>query len=264
MNRAPRLERSGQASTAAANIGGRWPAAQRSSRRYQGALVRLALAPTRCSCAMHCKEQAGNNGIGPAMVSYSRRLVRRGAGGLRDSPPSPVSNSMVRLALSCLQGSTPRGRASAQQKARCRTPRGPVGANLVSTLFSKILVKRVNRKICRAGGLRARDRRRRGAASTQTLDGDEFVAGGRAGGRRHRAGDLLALDLAERGRFHVVAGLAIGGGHGGAAARAGGETAVDAVAVGIVGDDERTLFGLRRSAENGGREDDRGEQIPHP
>src|SRR5262249_52411994 len=31
MNRAPRLERSGQASTAAANIGGRWPAAQRSA-----------------------------------------------------------------------------------------------------------------------------------------------------------------------------------------------------------------------------------------
>src|SRR5215471_3135353 len=140
-------------------------ATEPSSRRYQGALVRLALAPTRCSCAMHCKEQAGNNGIGPAMVSYSRRLVRRGAGGLRDSPPSPVSNSMVRLALSCLQESTPRGRASAQQKARCRTPRGPVGANLVGTLFSKILVTRVNRKICRAGGLRARNGRRRGASA---------------------------------------------------------------------------------------------------
>jgi len=42
------------------------------------------------------------------------------------------------------------------------------------------------------------------------------------------------------------------------------ETAVDAVAVGIVGDDERTLFGLRRSGANRSREDDRGEQIPHP
>src|SRR5499427_7615185 len=106
---------------------------------------------------MHCKEQAGNNGIEPARVSYSRRLVRRRAGGLRDFPPSPVSNSMVRLSLSGLQASTPRGRASAQQKARCRTPRGPVGANLVSTLFSKILVTRVNRKYAGAGGLRARD-----------------------------------------------------------------------------------------------------------
>src|SRR5215472_11477175 len=74
-------------------------ATEPSSRRSQGALVRLALAPTRCSCVMHCKEQAGNNGIGPAMVFYSRRLVRRGAGGLRDFPPSPVSNSMVRLSL---------------------------------------------------------------------------------------------------------------------------------------------------------------------
>src|SRR5262249_58717957 len=125
---------------------------------------------------------------------------------------------MVRLALSGLQESTPRGRASAQQKARCRTPRGPVGANLVSTLFSKILVTRVNWKICRGRRLTcsrpAASRRQRGAESAQALDGDKLVARGRAGGRRHRAGDLLALDLAERGRFRVVAGLAIRGGPG--------------------------------------------------
>src|SRR5262249_52732969 len=64
--------------------------------------------------------------------------------------------------------------------------------------------------------------------------------------------------------FHVVAGLAIGGGNRRPAGRAARETAVDPVAVGIVGNDERTLFGLRRSAENGGSEDERGEQIPHP
>src|SRR5262249_7766700 len=39
----------------------------------------------------------------------------------------------------------------------------------------------------------AATRRRCGAASAQALDGDEFVAGGGAVGRRHRAGDLLAL-----------------------------------------------------------------------
>src|SRR5262249_6951320 len=91
----------------------------------------------------------------------------------------------------------------------------------------------------------AATRRRCGAASAQALDGDEFVAGGGAVGRRHRAGDLLALDLVERGGFHVVAGLAIGGGNRRPAGRAARETAVDPVAVGIVGNDERTLFGLR-------------------
>src|SRR5262249_26791701 len=136
------------------------------------------------------------------------------------------------------------------------------------TLFSKILVTRVNRKNMRRKRLAdlgtAASRRRCSACSAQALDGDELVAGGGAVGRRHRAGDLLALDLVERGGFHVVAGLAIGGGSRRPAVRAGRETAVDPVAVGIVGNDEGTLFGLRRSAENGSREDERGEQIPHP
>src|SRR5262249_991755 len=156
-----------------------------------------------------------------------------------------------------------------QQKARSSTPRGPVGANLVSTLFSKILVTRVNRKICDASSLRTREERRGrrcSAGSAQALDGDELVAGGGAVGRRHRPDDRLALDLLERGGVRVVdgAGVDIGAGARRPAARAGGETAVVCVAVGIVGKDEGTLFGLRRSAENGGREDERGEQIPHP
>src|SRR5262249_12402610 len=109
----------------------------------------------------------------------------------------------------------------------------------------------------------AGSRRGCSAASAQALDRDEFVAGGGAVGRRHRAGDLLALDPAKRRGFRVVAGLAIGGGNRRATGRAGGETAVDAIAVGIVGNDEGALFGLRRTAENGGRKDERGEQVPH-
>src|SRR5262249_10171607 len=89
-----------------------------------GALVRLALVPTRCSCTMHCKEQAGNNGIGPAMVSYSRRLVRRRARGLRDFPPSPVSDSMVWLSLAGLEERAPlRPGARRRNKKPAAAPR---------------------------------------------------------------------------------------------------------------------------------------------
>src|SRR5215469_17924227 len=45
-------------------------------RRRKRAPERLALAPTRRSCAVHCKEQSQNKGIGPAVVFYSPRLVR--------------------------------------------------------------------------------------------------------------------------------------------------------------------------------------------
>src|SRR5262249_57647998 len=54
------------------------------------------------------------------------------------------------------QGAPCAWRASAQQKARGGIPPGPAGAVLMNTLFSKILVTRVNRKIC--GGLRSPDR----------------------------------------------------------------------------------------------------------
>src|SRR5262249_23406374 len=126
------------------------------------------------------------------------------------------------------------------------------------------------RRVCCAGpGVWGRvfiaaapSRRGCSAASAQALDGDEFVAGGGTVGRRHGARDLLALDPAKRRGFRVVAGLAIGGRNRRPADRAGGETAVDAVAVGIVGNDEGALFGLRRSAENGGRQHERGEQVP--
>jgi hypothetical protein len=202
MNRAPGVERSAQASTAAANIGRRLRAAQRSattvpcialchagagliaiqtmpfalfrrwafhcrasnlSRRWKRASMRLAAAPTRRSCTVHCKEQSQNNRIGPAIVSYSPRLVRRGAGGLRDFPPSLVSKSMVWFPLSGLERSATcaAARASARQKTRSSILRGPVGATLVSTLFSKILVTRVNRKISDAN-LRTWAQRRRG------------------------------------------------------------------------------------------------------
>jgi hypothetical protein len=133
------------------------------SRRWKRASMRLAAAPTRRSCTVHCKEQSQNNGIGPAIVSYSPRLVRRGAGGLRDFPPSLVSKSIVWFPLSGLERSATcaAARASARQKTRSSILRGPVGATLVSTLFSKILVTRVNRKISDAS-LRTWAQRRRG------------------------------------------------------------------------------------------------------
>src|SRR5262245_7036465 len=34
-------------------------------------------APTRCSCTIPCKEQAGNREAAPAFISHSRRLVFR-------------------------------------------------------------------------------------------------------------------------------------------------------------------------------------------
>ena len=60
--------------------------------------------------------------------------------------------------------------------------------------------------------------------------------------------DLLALDLAEGGDLDVIVGLAIGGGNHHPAACAGRQTAVDAIAVGIVADDEYPRFGLRSRA----------------
>src|SRR3954453_8946431 len=105
--------------------------------------------------------------------------------------------------------------------------------------------------------------RRPARTLSQALDGDEFVTRAGAGGRRHGTRDLLALDLAEGGDLDVIVGLAIGGGNHHPAARAGRQTAVDAIAVGIVADDEYPRFGLRRPAESTARDDERGEKIPH-
>src|SRR6476660_930767 len=98
---------------------------------------------------------------------------------------------------------------------------------------------------------------------SQALDGDEFVTRAGAGGRGHGTRDLLALDLAERSDLDVIMGLAIGGCDHHPAARAGRQAAVDAIAVGIVADDEYPRFGLRSRAESSARDDERGEQIPH-
>src|SRR5438132_578853 len=199
------------------------------------------------------RDQAGQNiePVGQKIFELEQRRIGSRRGGLRRAVthwtgvhhrPRPAAERWASASTAAANI----GRRS--QAAQRSTTRGPVVGS-----------------VTRAGVIgAAASRRQRGAALAQALDGDELVAGGGAGGRWHRAGDLLALDLAKRRRFLVVAGLAIGGGHGRAAARAAGETAVDAVAVGIVGDDERTLFGLRRSAANGSREDERGEQIPHP
>ena len=73
-------------------------------------------------------------------------------------------------------------------------------------------------------------------------------------GHGDRPGDLVAVDFAEGCRPGIVARLAIGGGDRHPATRAGRQAAVDAVAVGIVGDDEGALLGLRGRGENGGRE----------
>src|SRR5690242_21810069 len=87
-------------------------------------------------------------------------------------------------------------------------------------------------------------------------DGDEFVALGAPAAAvravRDRARDLVALDLAERGGLDELLGLAIGGGHRGAALGAGLEATVDAVAVGIAGDNEHAPFRLRGSEHCGG------------
>src|SRR5262245_7247007 len=74
------------------------------------------------------------------------------------------------------------------------------------------------------------------------LDRDELVGFGEAG--RDHTRNLVAIDLAEGSSVRELARLAIGGCYRGAAACAGGQAAVDAVAIGIVRDDEDTRFGL--------------------
>src|SRR5262249_46715500 len=68
------------------------------------------------------------------------------------------------------------------------------------------------------------------AKSARADDGDEVVAGGAVAGaraaRRNGAGDVVAVDFAERQRLGELARLAIGVGDGGAAFGARSETAV--------------------------------------
>ena len=86
-------------------------------------------------------------------------------------------------------------------------------------------------------------------ASARADDGDQVVAfgalaaAGAAG--RDRAGDLVAIDFAEGRGLGEFARLAIGIGGRRAAFGAGRQTPVDAVAVGVIGDDEYAPFRLR-------------------
>src|SRR4051794_527556 len=78
-------------------------------------------------------------------------------------------------------------------------------------------------------------------ASARALNGDELLADAAAAGivgHRNGSGDVVLVDLVERGGLGELARLAIGGRGRRAAMRAGGEAPVDAVAVGRVGDDE--------------------------
>src|SRR5262245_41192603 len=99
----------------------------------------------------------------------------------------------------------------------------------------------------------------------RALDRDEFLAGLAFAGatRRHRAGDLVAVEPPVGGRPIVIARAAISGGGGRAAGRAGGEAAVDAVAVGVVGDNESALLGRRRDRDVDIERSTKGERGKH-
>src|SRR5262245_36923369 len=98
---------------------------------------------------------------------------------------------------------------------------------------------------------------RRACVLTGTLDGDESVAQAARAilCRYHNGGVGIALEAAKRYRLFEVAGAAIGGGHRHAAGRAGCQTAVDPVAIRIVGDCKRASFGLGRSGQENCRND---------
>src|SRR5436190_4997779 len=105
-----------------------------------------------------------------------------------------------------------------------------------------------------------------GRALARALDRDELIAGAAFAGTgvgRDRAGDLFLADLAVGCGLGEFPRLAVGRCRCRAALGARRQATVDAVAVGIVGDDEYTFFGLRgRRAEQQG-EGDRGEEGSH-
>ena len=96
----------------------------------------------------------------------------------------------------------------------------------------------------------------------RALDGDEVVAIGAVAGRvgGNGAGNVVAVDLAVRQRVREFAPAAVGVRDRRAARRARGEAAIDAIAVGIVGDDEEALFRMsgsstkEHSSDGGGRD----------
>ena len=104
--------------------------------------------------------------------------------------------------------------------------------------------------------------------SARALDGDEVVAvravTGARTARRDRAGDVVAIDLAEGQSLAEFVGAAIGIRRGGAAGRARGEAAVDAIAVAVIGNDEQPLLGLRGAGGGQhGRKDGKCDRTTH-
>src|SRR3569833_769017 len=99
-------------------------------------------------------------------------------------------------------------------------------------------------------------------------DRDEVVAAaalaaaGRVGG--NGAGDLLAVDLAVAHRLRELVRLAVGVRGGAAAILAIGEAPVDAIAVGVVRDDEHASFAGRVGGSGEERQPDQaGQNGPH-
>src|ERR1043165_4498867 len=110
-------------------------------------------------------------------------------------------------------------------------------------------------------------RGRAGPGLARALDRDEAFAatGAHTAARRHRTGDLVALDLAERLRQRERLRLAKGGADGRATAPPIGKAAVDAIAVRMVGDDEDAVFGDRGRAQGQRRRKrySQARQCPH-
>src|ERR1700682_3441302 len=90
--------------------------------------------------------------------------------------------------------------------------------------------------------------------SARALDGDEFLAAAaatEAGIGGNSPGNLVAIHLAKRTGLGKFTRLAVRGRNGHAAARTAGQASIDAVTVGIVGDDEHALFRPRRAQAKG-------------
>src|SRR5262245_51076029 len=96
----------------------------------------------------------------------------------------------------------------------------------------------------------ATDYRRKRPVSALASDGDVFIAAGSAAEAGHmlgnRACNLVGIDAVVGNRLGEIALLAIGPRGMRAAFIAPGEALVDAIAVGLVGDDEHAGVGQRR------------------
>jgi len=113
-----------------------------------------------------------------------------------------------------------------------------------------------------------RDRLRRRARLAHALDRDIFLAAVAAAAARRAgrgcAGDVMFIDLAVGDRLDELTRAAIGRRDCSAASRTTGKTAVDAIAVRVIGDDEHAAFraGGRRAQNRHGKRHNR-ENGPH-